>query len=451
MRSDRHIQRTPKRPVRSASSPDAPAPATAPTPAPSAAASVPVTIKPPSAPAHRGSGRPPREGGGREGGGREGGGRDAGRNDRSRHEGGRDGRDRDSRDNRGYEARSGANPARPGQKPDRRPPSGRDGGGFGSRSPDRADRPSRPERPERPERAARPERSHTHDRPERQPAPPAAGPRRVPRDEAPPPMRPAPKPPTPRTSDAEGVRLSKLLGDRGLASRREADDWIAAGWVKVDGQMAVLGQRVLPDAKIEIDPAAHQQQAQRVTILLHKPIGYVSGQAEDGYEPASVLVTAANRWTDDPHKRPFHPGHARHLAPAGRLDIDSTGLLVLTQDGRIAKHLIGEDSDVEKEYLVRVEYQGQAQAQGTFPETDLKRLQHGLELDGKKLQPAKVSWANEDQLRFVLREGRKRQIRRMCELVGLKVVGLKRVRIGSVVLGKLPVGQWRYLGQHERF
>jgi 23S rRNA pseudouridine2604 synthase len=284
--------------------------------------------------------------------------------------------------------------------------------------------------------------------PPRPPAPQPAGPRRVARDQAPPPqVRPAPHPPTPRTSDAEGIRLSKLLGDRGLASRREADDWIAAGWVKVDGRMAVLGQRVLPDARIEIDPAAHQQQAQRVTILLHKPIGYVSGQAEDGYEPASVLVTAANHWPDDPLRRPFHPGHARGLAPAGRLDIDSTGLLVLTQDGRIAKHLIGEDSDVEKEYLVRVEYQGE----GTLPEADLARLRHGLVLDGKQLKPAKVSWANEDQLRFVLREGRKRQIRRMCELVGLKVVGLKRVRIGSVVLGKLPLGQWRYLAPHERF
>jgi 23S rRNA pseudouridine2604 synthase len=146
-------------------------------------------------------------------------------------------------------------------------------------------------------------------------------------------------------------------------------------------------------------------------------------------------------------RRPFHPGHTRGLAPAGRLDIDSTGLLVLTQDGRIAKHLIGEDSMVEKEYLVRVAYEGE----GTLPEEALHRLQHGLMLDDKLLKPAKVSWANEDQLRFVLREGRKRQIRRMCELVGLKVLALKRVRIGSVVLGKLPVGQWRYLGEHERF
>ncbi|HSI60269.1 MAG TPA: pseudouridine synthase [Ideonella sp.] len=245
----------------------------------------------------------------------------------------------------------------------------------------------------------------------------------------------------------EGVRLSKVLSDRGLASRREADDWIDAGWVKVDGEMAVLGQRVKPDQRIEVDPAAHQQQAKRVTILINKPIGFVSGQAEDGYEPASVLVTAANHWPEDPSRKAFHAGHARHLAPAGRLDIDSTGLLVLTQDGRVAKHLIGENSEVEKEYLVRVEHMNP----GPVPDEALQRLQHGLVLDDKELRPARVSWANEDQLRFVLREGRKRQIRRMCELVGLNVVGLKRVRIGSVVLGKLPPGQWRYLRDDERF
>jgi len=253
--------------------------------------------------------------------------------------------------------------------------------------------------------------------------------------------------PRPADATAEGVRVSKLMTERGLASRREADEWIEAGWVKVGGQMATLGQRVAPDVVIEIDPAARTQQAKRVTILLHKPIGYVSGQAEDGYEPASVLVTPANHWAEDPARKPFHPGHARGLAPAGRLDIDSTGLLVLTQDGRIAKHLIGDDSTVEKEYLVRVQYTRGEQ----LPEAELQRLNHGLALDGVQLKPAKVSWANEDQLRFVLREGRKRQIRRMCELVGLKVLGLKRVRIGSVVLGKLPAGQWRYLRDDERF
>jgi 23S rRNA pseudouridine2604 synthase len=245
----------------------------------------------------------------------------------------------------------------------------------------------------------------------------------------------------------EGQRLSKQLAEQGLASRREADEWIEAGWVRVDGRMAVLGQRVLPHQRIEIDPAAHQQQAQRVTVLLHKPLGYVSGQAEDGHEPAVVLVTQANHWQDDGSRIRFHPGHLRSLAPAGRLDIDSTGLLVLTQDGRIAKHLIGEDSQVEKEYLVRVE----PIAEGSVKPDALALLQHGLWLDDQPLKPAKVSWQSEQQLRVVLREGRKRQIRRMCELVGYKVVALKRVRIGSIVLGALPPGQWRYLGPHEHF
>ena len=250
---------------------------------------------------------------------------------------------------------------------------------------------------------------------------------------------------------ADGIRLSKMMTERGLASRREADEWIEAGWVKVDGQMAVLGQRVGTEVRIDIDPLARTQQALRVTVLLHKPMGFVSGQAEDGYQPASVLFTAANRWAEDTLPLKWHHGHVRHLAPAGRLDIDSTGLLVLTQDGRIAKQLIGEDSRVEKEYLVRVQSQRPDERELPFPADNMRRLQHGLELDGQPLRPARVSWANEDQLRFVLREGRKRQIRRMCEQVGLEVLGLKRVRIGSVALGKLPAGQWRYLRPDERF
>ena len=266
----------------------------------------------------------------------------------------------------------------------------------------------------------------------------------------------APRQPAPvRLAEADaGERLSKRMSELGLASRREADEWIEAGWVSVDGQPATLGQRVGPDATIEVDPAAREQQAQRVTILLHKPIGYVSGQAEDGYEPASVLVKADTHWGEDPAKIQWAPGHGRHLAPAGRLDIDSTGLLVLTQDGRIARHLIGEDSDVEKEYLVRVAVEnGDADRhpQHQLDPRAIALLNHGLELDGVTLKPAKVSWANEDQLRFVLREGRKRQIRRMCELVGLKVLALKRVRIGRIPLGQLPPGQWRYLAPWERF
>ena len=247
--------------------------------------------------------------------------------------------------------------------------------------------------------------------------------------------------------NVEQPRLSKVMAERGLCSRREADEWIINGWVKVDGViMETLGTRIKPDAEIVISGYAYEQQAEQVTILLHKPVGYVSGQAEDGYQPAIVLVHPDNEWLDDPdlyEPKEFQRGFLHGLAPAGRLDIDSTGLLVLTQDGRIARHLIGEDSSVEKEYLVRVE--------GTLSDADMQRLNHGLSLDGEKLKPAKVSWQNEDQLRFVLREGKKRQIRRMCEMVGLFVVGLKRVRIGSVNLGKLPPGQWRYLRNGERF
>ena len=256
---------------------------------------------------------------------------------------------------------------------------------------------------------------------------------------------------------AEGVRLSKHMGVLGMASRREADEWIAAGWVRVDGKLAVLGQRVGLDTanlKIEVDQLANKEQAKRVTILLNKPIGLVSGQAEDGYENASTLIRSDTHWTDDTSGLKYHIGHSRSLAPAGRLDIDSTGLLVLTQDGRIAKLLIGEDSKIEKEYLVRVEYEGRSGVKsdtGRLPDADLELLNHGLELDGLQLKPAKVSWQNEDQLRFVLREGRKRQIRRMCEQVGLKVVGLRRVRIGRISLGNLPVGQWRFLTPWERF
>jgi 23S rRNA pseudouridine2604 synthase len=248
------------------------------------------------------------------------------------------------------------------------------------------------------------------------------------------------------------TRLNKRMAELGMCSRREADEWIAHGWVRVNGEVAQMGMQVGPEAHIEVDRRARGQQEQQVTILLNKPIGYVSGQAEDGYQPAAALVQARSHWVGDPAKQRFAPAHSRGLAPAGRLDIDSTGLLVLTQDGRIARQLIGEDSDVEKEYLVRVNFGSVAQdVQSAFPPAQLARLRHGLSLDGKALRAAQVDWQNPEQLRFVLKEGRKRQIRRMCELVGLKVVGLKRIRIGGVVLGPLPLGQWRYLAPHERF
>lgn len=246
----------------------------------------------------------------------------------------------------------------------------------------------------------------------------------------------------------EPLRLSKRMSELGLCSRREADEWIERGWVRVDGLVvSTLGAKVLPNQRISVERQASAQQAKRVTVLLNKPVGYVSGQAEDGHQPAVILINESTRWEEDKSPLRFHPSQLRSLVPAGRLDIDSVGLLVLTQDGRIAKQLIGEDSAIEKEYLVRVRYT----KPGRLPEADLKRLNFGLSLYGKPLRPAKVRWQNDDQLSFTLREGKKRQIRLMCEAVGLEVLGLKRVRIGRVQLGKLPAGQWRYLGADEQF
>ena len=262
---------------------------------------------------------------------------------------------------------------------------------------------------------------------------------------------PRPAPPAAASADA-AVRLNKRLADMGLCSRREADEWIERGWVRVNGQVAAMGLKVLPQDRVTVDRRADAAQAQRVTILLHKPVGYVSGQAEDGHQPAATLISARSQWRGDTSGLRFAPAHLRGLAPAGRLDIDSVGLLVLTQDGRVARQLIGEDSAVDKEYLVRVAYGDVVQnVQAALPAAQLARLRHGLSLDGAPLKPAQVDWQNPEQLRFVLREGKKRQIRRMCELVGLKVTGLKRIRIGRVSLGQLPAGQWRYLAPGEGF
>ena len=240
-----------------------------------------------------------------------------------------------------------------------------------------------------------------------------------------------------------GVRLSKVMSERGLCSRREADLWIERGWVFVNGeQISELGTRIDPSAEIAISKEAQKDQAKQVTILLHKPVGYVSGQPEPGCVPAVTLITPEAQvvQSGDPE---FKPWMLRGLAPAGRLDVDSTGLLVLTSDGRVAKRLIGEDSQAEKEYLVRVS--------GEMIKGGLDLLRHGLELDGKPLKTAWVKQLNEDQLHFILKEGKKRQIRRMCDLVGLKVIGLKRVRIGRIRLGDLPLGQWRFLREDEAF
>ena len=237
-------------------------------------------------------------------------------------------------------------------------------------------------------------------------------------------------------------RLSKLMSQRGICSRREADKLIEKGLVKVNGEAVnTLGIKFPDDVEIELTQRAKNQQNERITIMINKPVGYVSAQAEDDYVPAVRLIKEQTQSEFDQSGIKLKGSHFDGLAPAGRLDIDSQGVLVLTQDGRIAKQLIGENSNIEKEYLVRID--------GEASDEQLEKLCFGLELDGKPLKQAKIRQINEDQLQFILLEGKKRQIRRMCDAVGLHVTGLKRVRVGELRLGKLAEGEWRFVLAEE--
>jgi 23S rRNA pseudouridine2604 synthase len=242
----------------------------------------------------------------------------------------------------------------------------------------------------------------------------------------------------------EHIRLSKLMADQGICSRREADLCIEKGWVKVDGIVVdQLGTKVSPKATITLLENAYEWIKSKLTVIINKPVGYVSGQAEDNYKPASVLLTEAHQVRSPGDGSPPSRLQMMSLAPAGRLDIDSWGLLILTQDGRVARSVISPDSRMKKEYLVWVD--------GHITPAKIQKLCHGLSLDGKDLLPADVEHVKDNQLRFVLQEGKKRQIRRMCELVDLEVTGLLRTRIGPILLGNLKPNQWRYLSRKEIF
>ncbi|MBS1226972.1 MAG: RNA-binding domain protein [Proteobacteria bacterium] len=244
----------------------------------------------------------------------------------------------------------------------------------------------------------------------------------------------------PRRPLNEPPRLAKRISEMAQCSRRQADEWIENGWVRVDGVVVTtLGIRVHPNARIEIKEEASRHQSESVTILLNKPL---DADDEAGGSLLS-LIRAESRWSEDESRTSFKATHLRGLAQAGKLDAGSTGMVVFTQEGSVARRITGDETRLEKEYMVRVE--------GELSPEGMDLLNHGLELDAVKLKRAQVSWQNEQQLRFVLHESRPQQISRMCELVGLRVVTIKRIRIGSVSLGKLPVGQWRYLRDNERF
>jgi 23S rRNA pseudouridine2604 synthase len=239
-----------------------------------------------------------------------------------------------------------------------------------------------------------------------------------------------------RYDGAEAQRVNKWLGQSGVCSRREAEGFIEQGLVSIDGETVTdTGRKILPGQTLTLADAAGPA---ALSVILHKPMGIVSAQPEPGQTPAVRLLTRAALQGETP----YIPDRDTRLAPLGRLDMDSRGLLLLSDDGVLAKAIIGPQSELDKEYLVTVT--------GKITPEKVARLCHGLMMDGRQLKPAKVRVVQGQALRFILTEGRNRQIRRMCELVGLHVMDLVRIRIGPLLLGDLPEGRWRVLSEAER-
>lgn len=244
---------------------------------------------------------------------------------------------------------------------------------------------------------------------------------------------------TRRYDGPEPQRVNKWLAQAGVCSRREAEALIEQGLVSIDGQRVTdMGRKIAPGQTLTLNDKAAAQLGSAVTVVIHKPVGIVSAQPEGDQIPAARLIRADTLFA----RTGQIPDSKLSLAPLGRLDQDSRGLLLLSEDGVLAKALIGPGSTIDKEYLVAVK--------GRVNREVISKLRHGLELDGRQLKPAKVTLEPDDRLKFILLEGRNRQIRRMCELVGLEVTDLLRTRIGAVKLADLPEGQWRPLSPEER-
>ena len=244
---------------------------------------------------------------------------------------------------------------------------------------------------------------------------------------------------TRRYEESEPQRINRWLAQNGVCSRREAEALIAEGLVTIDGEaVSDPGRKIEAGQTLVLADRAQEKLGSSLSVVVHKPVGVVSGQPEGKQVPAVRLLTRETLVGDSP----AIPDRDSRLAPLGRLDMDSRGLLLLSEDGVLAKAVIGPASELDKEYRVQVA--------GEVTEKKLDLLREGLELDGRRLKRARVDLIGDNRLRFILKEGRNRQIRRMCELVGLEVIDLLRVRIGPLRLGALPEGKWRILTERER-
>ncbi|HVR81737.1 MAG TPA: rRNA pseudouridine synthase [Luteimonas sp.] len=236
------------------------------------------------------------------------------------------------------------------------------------------------------------------------------------------------------------VRLAKRVAELVRCSRVEAEQYVEGGWVSVDGQVVEEPQHMVSTEVIEIDPGARLEATEPATVLLHKPPGF---DAISGRKPAAALVTPATHWANDASGIRLLKRHFVRLTPLVPLDSDASGLMVLSQDGRVWRRLTEDRDEIEQEFIVEVG--------GDIAPWGLRRLNHGLSFNGRELPPCKVSWQNEIRLRFAIKAVQGGQLRDMCAQVGLEVVAIRRIRIGKIPLAKMPVGEWRYLPVGERF
>ncbi len=236
------------------------------------------------------------------------------------------------------------------------------------------------------------------------------------------------------------IRLSKRLAEQLGCSRREAELYIEGGWVKVDGEVIEAPFHKVGDQRIELSPGATATEVPPVTLLFHKP----SGDAP-ATDPSStrIQLSKASHWSGDDARLTPRERHFARQTALMPLERDASGLIVFSQQREIIRALDDPRGKLEQEYVVEVE--------GEPEDGGLALLAKGIGHRGKVLPKAKASWQNETRLRIVLKAPQPGDLQQLCEAIGLKMLSCKRIRIGRLSMAKLPVGQWRFLGEHERF
>lgn len=247
----------------------------------------------------------------------------------------------------------------------------------------------------------------------------------------------------------DSIRLAKRVAELRACSRREAEQIITGGWVRVDGHVIEEPQFRVDTQQIEIDPSANPAQTQAVTLLLHKPAGVVTLPLADAASAAQFL-NAASRWPQDPADLQPLKIHFAQLTACAPLDTAASGLIVFSQDWRIVRKLTEDAATVEHEIIVEVLVAGADDRAAPLNPDVVKRMP-GIAFNGRTAGSLKVSWQSENRLRVALKGAQIGQVEKLCTGVGLQVLAMKRIRLGGVSMGKLPPGQWRYLRGDERF